>query len=261
MVQKLLLFLPKGTKWRLLYKSLGAMLALGAAYLFRFSFLGCLVYGVILIVLSRSEFSNRRTFLVSYWTLGIVALVGLHAVMSLPPLFAVVVMRYLIFLGFGALFSVLLGIINLLFSERFLWYRLFHSVILFFVFVALLYLAPPLDRDTFFPLFFWSAGVFVIITLLMREVLSFLEIVPTRSLRLASAATGLVAVQVATLGRFLPLGFVSGGAFLAVVLILLRDTLIAHYKGILSFSFVLKELTFFVVFTSILFVTTPWFIR
>ncbi len=259
MVQKLLSSLPKETKWRLLYKSLGAVAALGFAYLLGFSFFGSLVYFAVLAWIYRSERSGREVIRVSFWVLGIAALLGLYAItFSLPSFFIATIMEVLAFLGFGALLYLVLGNLNYVIAERPLWYRLVHSVILFFTFVEFFYFAPSLGREAFFPLFFWLLAVFLVTTLLIKEAFSFLGVAISRSLRLTAVSLGLLASEIAALALFLPLGFLNAGAFLAVVLILLRDALLMHFEGTLSFSFILKELTFFAVFASILFATAPW---
>ncbi len=261
MVQKLLSYLPKETRWRLLYKSLGAVLALGFAYLLGFSFFGCLVYFAALAMIYRSERSGRQAIRVSFWLLGVLALLGLYAIAALPLLFLTTAMKLLAALGFGALLYLLLGNLNYVVAERSLWYRLLHSVILFFTFVEFFYFAPLRDSESFFPLFFWLLGIFFVTTLLSEEAFSFLGASVSRSLRLTAVSFGLLASEVSVLAFFLPLGFLNAGAFLAVVFILLRDALLMHFEGTLSFSFILKELTFFAVFASILFATAPWFLR
>lgn len=258
MVQKLLSSLPKEIKWKLLYKSFGAVLALGFAYLLGFSFFGCLVYFAALIALYYSEFSSRQVR-TSFWFLGVLALLGLYAVtLSLPSFFAASIIKLLILLAFGTLLYFVLVDLNYLLAERSLWYRLLHSLILFFTFVELFLIAPAPGSESFFPLFFWLVGVFVAITLLFREAFSFLGVGISRSLRLVPVSLGVLAAEVSMLVLFLPLGFLNAGAFLAVVFILLRDALSMHFEGSLSFSFILKELTFFAVFASILFAATPW---
>lgn len=261
MVQKLLSSLPRETRWRLLYKSLGAVAALGFAYLLGFSFFGCLVYFAVFASLYYSELSGRQTIRVSFWVLGVLALLGLYAITSsLPPFFVATMMKLLIVLGFGGLLYLVLGNLNHVITERSLWYRLLHSVILFFTFVELFYFAPSPERESFAPFFFWLLGIFFLTTLLFREAFSFLGVLISRSLRLTAVSFGLLASEVSALVLFLPLGFLNAGALLAVVLILLRDALLMHFEGILSFPFILKELTFFAVFGSILFATAPWFL-
>ncbi len=250
--------MPKEIRWKLLYKSFGAVLALGFAYLLGFSFFGGLVYFAALVALYRSEFSSRQVR-VSFWLLGVLALLGLYAVtFSLPSFFAASIIKLLILLGFGALLYCVLVDLNHVLAERLLWYRLLHSLILFFTFVEFFFFAPARESESFFPLFFWLVGIFFVVALLFREAFSFLGVAVSRSLRLASVSFGLLAAEVSALAFFLPLGFLNAGAFLAVVFILLRDALSMHFEGSLSFSFILKELTFFAVFASILFAATPW---
>ncbi len=261
MVQKLLSYLPKEIRWRLPLKAAAGVVALLLAFLFRFSFLGCLVYFTVIAFLYFSESSERKTLRVSFWTVSVLALLAFSDAASLPPLLIPSIIKVMIVLSFGAMLYFLLGLSHLAFPDRALSYRLVQSIALFFVMAEFFFFAPSLGDASFFPFFLWSAGMIILLALLFKEAFVFLGVHHRRrTVRLLSFASGFLALEVSLLVLFLPLGFISAGAFLALFLVLFRDTLIMHFEGGLVFSFVLKELTLFAVFSSILFATAPWFL-
>jgi hypothetical protein len=56
----------------------------------------------------------------------------------------------------------------------------------------------------------------------------------------------------------LPLGIINSAALLTLFFILIRDFLSAHFRGILSSSFVFRQLTFLVLFTIIILASSNW---
>ncbi len=260
MAPKLRSYLPKEIGWRLPRRALLGVIALLLALLFRFSFWGGAVYFALVGYIYFSEPPERTALRVSFWTIAVAAFLAFWSVSFLPALLIPSIVKGMIALLYGAVLYILLGLSRLAFTDRALLYRVVHSGILFFVMAEFFLYAPSLGNASFFPLFFWFGGMALLLTLLMKEAFGFLEAGRPRTVRLLSFAFALLALEVSALALFLPLGFISAGAFLALFLIMLRDTFLAHFEGNLGFSFILKQLTFFAVFSSILFATAPWFL-
>ncbi|MEK7513100.1 MAG: hypothetical protein AAB601_02775, partial [Patescibacteria group bacterium] len=83
-------------------------------------------------------------------------------------------------------------------------------------------------------------AVFLGTLLLVRETIAFEGTVWGRRTTVLAAAAALAAVEVSTILLFLPLGFVNAAILLSLVILLIRDGLIAHLGGIMDVRMILR---------------------
>ncbi len=80
----------------------------------------------------------------------------------------------------------------------------------------------------------------------------------TNQVRLISALLGFVTIQVSFILAFSPLGIINSAVFATLTAFFLKEGVISHFRGELNFSFILRQLTFFVVLAIIIFAATKW---
>ena len=73
-----------------------------------------------------------------------------------------------------------------------------------------------------------------------------------------SAALAFFGVEIALFVRFLPLGFVNAGAFMGLLLLLLRDAARSHFEGSISLSFILRSLIILLAGSVLIFGLSAW---
>lgn len=155
-----------------------------------------------------------------------------------------------LFLLFSFAFFLLIGISRFFFKDRFIVYGVFNTAVLLTSFAV------------FFVLFekslFWVFPFFVIVFLLFRESLYFFDIEFKRRIGVASAAVAFLTSELSLVTKFMPLGILNGSIFLALFFLLLRDGIIAHFKGNLTKKLLLRQLTIFVLLTLIIFAVSKW---
>lgn len=158
--------------------------------------------------------------------------------------------NFVFFLVLGIIFFIIFGLTAFIFTNRFLAYGLFNTVLLVFIFLTIQFLS-------------WSFLVsslilFITLALIFHETFLFFSINLKDRIWFASFILGLLALELSWLLVFLPLGVINSAVFLALFFLLVRDTLLVHFQGHLNLSFVFRELTFFVFLSIIIFAASKW---
>lgn len=76
--------------------------------------------------------------------------------------------------------------------------------------------------------------------------------------RVIAIALGLVSAELFVLLGFIPLGPWNAAAFITLVALLSRDVFVAHVRGLLQTSLVLRSATFFIIFSVVIFAAAQW---
>lgn len=258
MVKKLTSFLIRRTELRSLARGFVATLALVWATSGAVSWFSAVVLGLILGALYLSQPKERALVRVSFWASAILVTVGQSLIGTVPAPANSTLFRVAIFAAFFIVQSALFGLMNRDVQWRGPVYATANSVLLFGVGIIFFVLNQPAFINVSFIAQLFPIGVFLGAALLVHESLVFMgRGVRSRSLAL-SAVLGFIAVEAATLILFLPLGVVNAAVVLALILTFLRDTTTAHFEGMLSAPFVLRELVIFVVIFVVVFALSPW---
>ena len=251
MEKKLLFPSISPTAWKLLYKTLFLLAGLLLVFGDEFSFRSLFVFMMMLAIVYFSQITGRETLRFSFWSFLGLVVAGLYLLGQHPVLFASfpVLIPFIFLLSAVALF-LLLGLGHFFFKDRFLIYGIFNTAELLVLFLV------------FQPLFevslWWFPVFFTIITLLFREFFAFVNIKLHAQSLVASGAVGLITTEIFFVTQFLPLGVLNAAALFTVVSLLLRDTLSAHFEGVLDRAFVMREMTILVLFTLIIFASSRW---
>src|SRR3990167_2177198 len=192
-----------------------------------------LFFALFWVVYLRPPLNNRR-FLVS--ALGLITLPIL-----LPPV-GVGLERILIVAWTGALFF-LLGVKNLILLRRQGSYEIVHLFVVFGL--GALYL---LGFISFAP----QIILFLAFFLLFREFYFVLAPHYPQRLTLVAVAEALLLVEVAWILFFLPINFLTGAAFLALITFIFHDLILHHLQGTLSRQIILRNVTLFVALSILL---------
>lgn len=242
----------KLTGWRLPLKALFASLVLISSY-----FLGPLwsiiiIFAYFLAVFGK-EPAEKKMLGVSFWTLVLTGFLGvlLLKISALP--FGFVLILSLIF---GILVFVVLGLINFVFLERFAIYGIFNVALLILVFTEIFYLKSL--SLSWLILVISSLALFFAIFSIFKEVFGFFGIIYSKKTLITSIVLGFLALELYWTVSFLPLGYINAAAFLALIFLLVRDTLLVHFQGFLDLPFVFRELTFFLLLSLTIFAVSNW---
>lgn len=244
MAKKFQSFLRDRTAWRLLFKAAFATLILFWAWRTDFGFWPTVIFVAVLLYDYFSLPEERKFLRVSFWLLPLSAYLGL-AFVGLPffgPL--------TLFL-FAFLFFLVLGLANLFFSERFVFYNVLNTGLLIMILMPFFYLARPGN------LFLWLPAVFALAFFVWRECFRFFSL-PGRKTSIAAFVLAFLVSEFAFGLMFLPIGFMNAAAFLVLVMILTRDSILTYSKGVLNLSFLFRQLTFFVFFAILILATARW---
>lgn len=246
MVKKLKLLLINPTGSRLLYKTSLETLALILVALFNFTPLIITGFFLLSVFLYFTENQDRKSIRISYWLFLIFAVFvfSIFFSLNLPVLLII-----LAFFVFALIFFVLLGLINFLFMDKQVIYGFLNTIFIFFIFIMF-----NLQRGNDF----WAVLLFVLILLVFKETFVFFNVPGVKKQWTLSLIFSFLALEIAWLVNFLPLGIINSAAFLTLFFLLLRDSLIVHFKGFLTPSFVLRQLTFFVFISLVIFATSKW---
>ncbi len=246
---KLKFLLIEKTPWRLLLKTalgVGALLFIRLLNFHPFAVLSG--FFVFLIIYFR-EAAERRFLRFSFWLLPALTFTILRLTNSIGPLGLI----WLLFI-FAILFFFILGLIDLFFKERTQIYGILNTVLMLAVFLIVFYFLNLKN--------FWILGIalFLFLFLLFSEVFIFFEIPKGKKMLAAGSALGLLGVELAWILNFLPLGFINAALFLTLFFLLIKDALVSKAKGVLTFAFVFRELTFFIILTIIIFAASHSFL-
>lgn len=237
--------------WRSLCKAALIALALFLAVSTGFSFWSLALFAAALAAVYFRQVAEREMLRVSFWSITLLALAGFWTFAGRPE--ALIAEPWLFVLAFacfmGACF-VLVALGDFLFKDRFLWYGIANTAALFAAFLVF----PALVAGSLW----WVLPFFAVIYLLFKEAFVFFGAPQGPRVRTAAAALALIGVETSFLLGLLPLGVLNAAAFLALLSFLLRDTLIARFAGTLDRTFVLRELTVFVLFALVIFASSTW---
>lgn len=256
MAKKLKFLLVNQTRWRLLFKAIIASFALLGVYWLDFSFWPIFTAIIVLGIVFFRESPERKVFAVSFWLIALLGLFGFYflgGAISISPL-AVLGFTFLLF----ALFFLWFGLVGFFFPNRFAIYGIFNTGVLVGFFLVFFYLNLPSAFASLKFNLFWSLGLFLGVALIFKEVFGFFGVFLGKRGWLTSFSLGFLAFEMAWFLAFLPLGFVNAATFLALVFILLRDSILAHFQGHLDIHFLFREFTFFVFLSIIIFATAKW---
>ncbi|MBI4993751.1 hypothetical protein HZC33_02230 [Candidatus Wolfebacteria bacterium] len=162
---------------------------------------------------------------------------------------------YLFFylLIWSAFFFIVLGIKNNIFKNSRLIYGALNNFLLFFLLIFLF----SIDRSQFFLVKYVS--FFTITFLLIREflILEF-EKLKRAKLNLFAAIFSILIFQFAWGSMFLPIGFLNSAALMLVIVLMIKDSIIAYFRKILDRQLIMKNITIILIFGLIIFVASRW---
>ncbi len=219
-----------------------------------FSFWPVLLFLGVMFFVYLSESSERRALRSSFWLLSVLGILGAGIASSFLGGFFLI----LAILAFGLVNFGILGLTNLLFRDRFFAYSLINTALFACFFIPAFYLTPGFSNGGVFEVILWSLAIFFGTVILVKETLVFNGLAQGRNLRIVAWSLAFITTEIALFSALLPLGFVDAAAFLTLFSILARDMILAHFKGFLSLSLVLRELTIFAVVLSLIFATVAW---
>lgn len=162
----------------------------------------------------------------------------------------------------GLLFFVILGIKNLLFLKRSLFYHFLNNFLFLLSFFIFFLLANP---D-----FFWLKYLAVILAVyfLFKEYFLLLPefseekalIMPisSRKAALFSLCLAFLTAQILWANSLLPIGFLNSSASMMVAILIFKDLSANYFIGLLDKRLVLKNITIFIIFTLIIFMASKW---
>lgn len=247
MAEKLKFLLTDRTLWKLALKSIVAATALFLVRFFNFHFIAILGFFVLLLIIYFSQAGERKLLRLSFWVLPALSLaaIGLISPINLIGLIGFIFV-------FAILFFIILGLVDFFFKERALVYGIFNTALFLILFLLFFYLTPLKN--------FWILGIalFFLIILIFGEIFKFFEMPKTKRTFALAAAASLLGVEFSWITGLLPLGFINSAVFLTLFFLLTRDAFIASVRGNLNFSFVFRELLFFVFITIIIFAAASW---
>ena len=207
------------------------------------------------ISLSHSFFVFLGIVLVSRWFIPLEA----------PLLTGFIVQNWffgMIIILSGLSFFIILGLKNLLFLKRSLFYHFLNNFLFLSAFLIFFFLANP---D-----FFWLKYLAIIAAMycLFKEFLLLLPkfseekslIMPISKKKAALFALCLafLASQLLWANSLLPIGFLNSSAIMMVIVLIFKDLTANYFIGLLNKRLVLKNITIFVIFTLIIFMASKW---
>ena len=203
----------------------------------------------------RRESLNAKYFAGSFLILVSVSLLALFNVFSQNSWLYVVSAIF-----FGILFFILLGVKNLIFVNRILPYYFLNSLL----FGAVLILFFAGDKSSIFAFKYLTAGAAFFF--LFREFIIFhFETPHSVGQSPVSAKKNLIALtlsflilQFVWIAALLPIGFLNATSFMLLSVFILDDLLIHNSRGTLTRQIILRDTTFFLVITLIVFAFSKW---
>lgn len=250
MVRKLISSLTAKTGWRLLVKTAIGFLALLLAGLLEFHFLGVLLFLAVSAWIYFTE-TTLRTARRSYF-----ALLALWAWGAGAATFGLAF--YLVAVVYAVLLYSWLGDVRLLWADRPVIAGVGEAGLFAALAATTFYLFPGPTTASFWGDLGFLVANFAFSAVLVREAFRFETGHFPRRERLAAWAGGLILAEVAAVVVFLPLGYLNAAAVLTLIFIVLRDILLAHFRGHLKIGLVFREITILVVFLVLIFSIVPW---
>ncbi|MEK7465627.1 MAG: hypothetical protein AAB631_02525 [Patescibacteria group bacterium] len=248
MVKKLTFFLTQRIAWRL---ALEAALFGGFLWWSTYDsteFLFWTLYGAFLLWIYLQEQPERKRTRIMFWFFAILSVGELKALAETFPESASIGW---VIVGFTIFFFFLVGITSFFIKQREFVYSLLSTTLFFLV------AAWAFSFSGFFALMS-ALFLFCAVLLLFRGAFGFFDIAGRRRVWIVSAVIAFLALQAGFFLKLLPLGFLNAAAFLTLILFLMRDSVIAHYRGKLDIPFLLRGLAFFVGVAILIFAGSQW---
>jgi hypothetical protein len=242
----------------LLGKSLAASAALGFLALAGVHFWPVLVFFSAMLAIYLSESPERRTLRISFWLVSVFSVLGMVAVSPLLGHFFSGLLTVFLVVFFGIAVFCVLGLVNLLFKDRFLAYSILNASVWAYFFLLLFYFMPDFSNMGFWGVILWLIGLFIGSRFIIKETLVFGGLAKGRTLNVVLWSLSLITAEIALFAALLPLGFVNAAAFLTFFSILARDVVLARLGGRLNLALIFRELTIFAVVLSLIFATVTW---
>lgn len=239
------------TARKLLYKT--ALLVAGTFLVFGdgFSFRSLFVFAILLGITYTSQIAGRESLRFSYWLFPALTVAGLWEIAARSALFSSFpALAPLLFAVIAAAFFMLLGLGHFFFTDRFLVYSVVNTIEIILLFLVF----QPLFGSSLW----WFPVFFILFVLLFREAFAFFQVGFRTQVLAASGAAALIVSEIFFVAQFLPLGPLNTAALLALFSLVLRDTLAAHFEGVLDRPFIMRELTIMVLFVLIIFASSRW---
>ncbi len=154
--------------------------------------------------------------------------------------------------GLAILFYCLLGVKNLIFSNRSAVYYLLNSFLLFLVFLFFF----SADKSQFFLAKYLLTGLGIL--LLSREFLFFsIQDFPKKRILITVGFSFLI-LQIVWAIALLPLGFLNAAALTLFAFVILMDFIINHFNGLLTRRIILRNVTSWIILSIIIFALSDW---
>ena len=150
---------------------------------------------------------------------------------------------FLLVLGLGLLFYLILGLKNLLFVYRSRWHYLLILVLNYLIFIAFL----TADKSDYF--FFKAGGIFLLVFLLWRE---FFRVAPWASI------TAVAAVETLWAASLLPLNPLGAANLTLIVVFAVTDLIRRSSENKLSPQAALTDVSILIVLIILIFMTSRW---
>ena len=240
--------------WRLIFKTLIVSAFLWLVLASDFSWWSLILFFGSVFVVYITQVAEHNLLRSSFWFFPLVSVIGFW-IITRSILFSfsspyIATLFIGLFILFAFSFLLLIGISHFFFENRFLVYAMFNTAVLlasFAVFFALF------DRSPF-----WIFPFFIVVFFLFRESLYFFEIKFKRRIGVVSASVALLVSELLLVIKFMPIGILNGSVFLGIFFLLLRDSLIAHFQGVLTQKLILRQVTIFILLSLIIFVISKW---
>ncbi len=250
MVKRLISSLTAKIGWRLLGKTFIGFLALLLAGLLKFSFFGVLVFLGVAAWLYFSEGVERTRRRAYFFLLTLWAWVAGAATTGF--------IFYIVALVYASLIYAWLGELRLLWSNREIIKGLEETGLFAASAVLVFNLWPGAATFSFWGDIGFLLALFFFAVILLRSAFDSAPEHFARRERLAAWGGGLIITEIAAILVFLPLGFINAAAVLTLIFIVLRDTLIAFFRGHLKTGLIFREITILTIFLILIFAIVPW---
>ncbi len=190
-----------------------------------------------------TESQERKQFRASFWLTALTTLVGLYMLSGSTALVIALITL------FAAAVAMELSFFRFLFTNRSAVYGIYHLALIFATF--LIFFASSLQ---------WLSLIYAVlaITLVLQEYFTLEGAHHRMRVVLLSVGAGFLVSEVALLTRTLPLGTVNAAAFMALITLLTRDAIKAHFEGKLSLASVLRGIAIFLFVSVIIFGLSMW---
>jgi len=150
---------------------------------------------------------------------------------------------------YAVAFFALIGIADFIFKNNLAVYNFLNTFLIAVTFLI------------FFSMeFVWWRPLFLGFFLFMffKETLNLYEVFWQKRSLIVCLVLTLVGLELAAIVSFLPLGPFNAAAFLTLFFLLVKEIILAFFKGQLNFNLLFRQITIFVIFTILVFAASQW---